>query len=188
MVVKKAKKRASRETAAQKAEFLRFLKLAMSTERQGLKFYMKAKSQTDDYNMKRFLDVIIPQEKEHLRIVTEVYNAEKKKGIEEAAKKAQSYRKQAPLKTPLNAMKHLDEVVKKKTTIYNLFKKAVDFEEGISQLYVDMMKKAKNAKVRNFLKKLADEELMHKDFIMMHQESIYNTGHWFGWEHVRLET
>ncbi|MBW2964254.1 ferritin family protein [Candidatus Woesearchaeota archaeon] len=176
------------ESPEQRAEFLRFLKLAMDTERQGLKFYSDVKRRIDDYNMNKFMDVIMEQEKEHLRIVTEIYNAEKKSGIEDAAQKAAGYKKQKPLRTPLDTMKHLQDIVKKKTTIYDLFQKAVEFEQDISRLYADMAAKTKNAKVKAFLKKLSDEELMHKDFLMMHQDSIYNTGHWFGWDHVRLET
>lgn len=177
----------SSETPEQRAEFTKFLKLAMNTEREGIKFYQEIKKTIDDYNMNRFMDVIMEQEKEHLRIVTEVYNAEKKRGIEDAAQKAAGYSKQKPLRTPLDTMKYLQDMVKKKTTIYGLFQKAVEFEQDVSRLYADMAAKTKNAKVKAFLKKLADEELVHKDFLIMHQDSIYNTGHWFGWDHVRLE-
>jgi len=180
--------RVPRETAEERVEFARFLKLAQQTEREGVKFYTEVKRRIDDYNMNKFIDVILEQEREHLRIVTEVYNAEKKKGIAEAAKTAEAYHKQRALKTPFEAMKQVESLVKKKTTIYHLFQKAVEFEEGISKIYLDMVPKAKNAKVKAFLRKLADEELRHRDFIHMHQESIYNTGHWFGWDHVRLET
>ncbi len=178
----------AKETPEQRKEFLRFLKLAMQTEKEGIKFYGQVKRRIDDYNMNRLMEVIMEQEREHLRIVREVYDAEKKAGIEEAAKKAESYERQKPLKTPLDAMKHLDAMVKKKTTIYSLFQKAIEFEENISKLYSDMRQSTKNTKVKAFLKKLADEELKHRDFIQMHQDSIYNSGHWFGWEHVRLQT
>lgn len=188
MKKKTSSKKKVSETQEQKAELLRFLKLAMQTEREGIKFYISVKKQIDDYNMDRLMDVILDQEKEHLKIVTEMYNAEKKKGIEEAAKKASSYHKQEPLKTPLDSMNHLDEMVKKKTTIYHLFQKAVEFEEGISRIYLDMAKTAKHLKVKKLLKTLSDEEIAHKHFIQMHQDSIYNTGYWFGMEHVRLET
>lgn len=186
--VKASKKKALKETPEERAEFLRFLKLAMQTEKEGIKFYSQVKRMVDDYNMNRLMDIIMEQEKEHLRIVSEIYKAEKKKGIEEAAKKAAGYKKQKPLKTPLKTMKHLGDIVKKKSTIYDLFRKAVEFEENISKLYTDMKKNTRNAKVKAFLKKLSDEELKHRDFIRLHQDSIYNTGHWFGWEHVRLET
>lgn len=177
-----------KESAEDKAEFLRYLKLAMDTEREGVKFYVEVKKRIDDYNMNQLIKIIIEQEREHLRAVTEVYNAEKTKGISEAAEKAAAYKKQKPLETPLSAMKHVDDVVKKKATIHKLFYKAVQFEEGIAKLYSDMADSAKNTKVKAFLKKLASEEIGHKEFIMMHQDSIYNSGHWDGWDHVRLES
>jgi len=177
-----------KESDEQRAEFLRFLKLAMSMEREGVKFYTKVKLQVDDFNMSQLMKVIMDQEREHLRIVTEVYNAEKKDGIEEAAKKAASYKKQKPLETPFSAMKHFDSLVKKKVSIHRLFEKAVEFEEGIAQLYRDIMQSTKNPKVKSLLKKLAEEEDQHKEFIQMHGESIYNDGHWYGWDHVRLQS
>jgi rubrerythrin len=100
--VKKKTSAKGSETPEERAEFLKFLKMAMSTEREGLKFYVSVKKRIDDYNMDKLMVVIMEQEKEHLRIVTEVYNAEKGKGIVAAAKKAAGYRKQKPLKTPLN--------------------------------------------------------------------------------------
>jgi rubrerythrin len=50
-----------------------------------------------------------------------------------------------------------------------------------------MAAKTRNTKVKAFLKKLASEEIGHKEFITMHKESIYNDGHWYGWDHVRIE-
>ena len=177
----------AKESEEAKAEFLKFLKLAIATEREGVKFYTEVRRRTDDYNMNQLIKAILEQEREHLRIVTEVYNAEKSKGIEDAEKKAAAYKKQEPLKTPLSAMKHVEDVVKKKAAIHRVFRKAVEFEEEISTLYSEMAASTKNAKVKTFLKKLSDEEIGHKEFIMMHQESIYNSGHWYGWDHVRLE-
>ncbi|MBW2971533.1 ferritin family protein [Candidatus Woesearchaeota archaeon] len=169
-------------------DILRYIKLAMETEKRGIDFYTEAKKKVDDYNMTRLMDVLLDQECIHLKFFTEIYNAEKKKGIEEAGKKAAEYKGQPAIKNPLFSTKHLQEAVKKKTTIYHLFRQAVEFEQDGHDLYMDLAGKVKNSKISAFLKMVAKEELKHKDFILMHQDAIYNTGHWLGWDHVRLET
>lgn len=184
-----AKKKVKKKPAAQdKKEILRYIQLAIDTEKKGIKFYTEAKKMVDDANMNMLMDVLLEQEHIHLKFFTDVYDAEKKKGTAEASKKAAEYKKQPPVKNPLFNIKKMHEIVKKKGTIYHLFSQAVEFEQKGYELYMDIAKKIKDAKISNFLKMVANEELRHRDFIQMHQDSIYNTGHWFGWEHVRLET
>jgi rubrerythrin len=168
-------------------DILKYIKLAIQTEKRGIEFYTAAKRQVNDYNMTRLMDVLLEQERIHLKYFQEIYAAEKKKGTAEAANVAESYEKQKSIKNPLFSMKRLHDVVKRKSTIFHLFKQAVEFEEDGHELYMDLAKKINNRKISNFLKMVAREELRHRDFIMMHQDSVYNTGHWHGWEHVRLE-
>lgn len=181
------KKAVKKKTAAPKDDILRYIQLAINTEKRGIKFYTEAKSKVDDYNMNKLMDVLLEQERIHLKVFTAIYNAEKKKGPAYAAKEAAKYKGQMPIENPLFSTKHLHDIVKRKTTIYQLFRKAVEFEEDGHELYMDLARKVKNKKISEFLKTVAKEELRHKDFIQMHQDAVYNTGHWFGWEHVRLE-
>ncbi|MBU2561799.1 MAG: hypothetical protein KKD17_05875 [Nanoarchaeota archaeon] len=168
-------------------DILKYIKLAMDTEKRGIDFYTEAKRKVDDYNLTMLMDVLLEQERLHLKFFTEIYDAEKKRGTADAAEEAAKYKRQQPIKNPLFGMNQLNEAVKKKTTIYHLFNQAVDFEQKGHDLYMDLAKKIKNKKISGFLKMVAAEELRHKDFILMHQEAIYNTGHWLGLEHVRLE-
>jgi rubrerythrin len=183
-----AKKTVKKPAAQDRKELLKYIQLAIDTEKRGIKFYTEAKKQVNDINMTMLMDVLLEQEQIHLQFFTEVYNAEKKKGEGEAAAKAAEYETQEPVKNPLFKTKDLQEVTKKKSTIYHLFNQAVEFEQKGHDLYMDLAKKINNKKISKFLKMVAQEELKHKDFIRMHQDAIYSTGYWFGMEHVRLET
>jgi rubrerythrin len=169
-------------------DILKFIKLAINTEKRGIKFYTQAKRRVDDINMNRLLDVILEQEHTHLKFFTHIYNAEKKRGESAAAKEAARYKGQHKLKNPLFGMKQLHDVTKKKSTIYHLFKQAVEFEQDGHDLYMDIARKVKDKRIKNFLRMVAHEELKHRDLILMHQDAVYNTGYWMGMEHVRLET
>lgn len=171
-----------------KKDILRFIRLAIDTEKRGIKFYTQAKRRVDDINMSRLLDAILEQEHTHLKFFRSIYQTEKKKGEAAAANEAARYKGQPRLKNPLFGMKQLHDVTKKKSTIYHLFKQAVEFEQDGHDLYMDIASKVKDKKIKNFLKMVAKEELKHKDLIMMHQDAVYNTGYWMGMEHVRLET
>lgn len=171
-----------------KEDILKFIQLAIDTEKRGIKFYTQAKSKVDDYNMTRLMDVLLEQEYIHLKYFTSVYNEEKKDGTADAAKIAGSYKAQKSIKNPLFGMEQLDKIIKQKSTIYHLFKQAIEFEEMGHDLYMELAKKIKNKKIKDMLKKIANEELRHKEFIMMHQDAIYDTGHWMGIDHVRLQT
>ena len=169
-------------------DILKYIHLAIDTEKRGIKFYSEAKKKVDDYSMTRLMDVLLEQEHIHLKFFTDVYNAEKRKGISDAAKKAGSYKGQAPIKNPLFGMEQLQSVTKQKSTIYHLFNQAIEFEQHGHDLYMELAKKIKNKRISNLLKMIAHEELRHRDFIRMHQDAIYDTGYWLGMEHVRLQT
>ena len=189
---KKAAAGVKKKTAAsardKPADILKYIKLAIETEKRGIKFYTDAKRMVDDVNMNMLMDVLLEQEKIHLKFFTDIYKAEKWKGGKEAAAKAAEYRKQTPIKNPLFKIKKMHDIIRKKGTIYHLFNQAVEFEQDGHDLYMDIAKKVKDPKIKKFLKMVAHEELRHRDFIMQHQDAIYSTGHWFGWEHVRLES
>ncbi|NQU78978.1 hypothetical protein HQ545_04380 [Candidatus Woesearchaeota archaeon] len=167
--------------------FLKYIKLAMETETKGIQFYKQAKRHVNDYNMKRLIDVLLEQEYVHLAFFKAIYKAEKK-GRNQAEIKAAEYAEQPDIENPLFGTKQLQEVTEHKSTIYEIFKQAIEFEEQGYDIYMDLAKKVKSAKIKKFLKIVANEELKHRDFIQMHQEAVYNTGYWFGTEHVRLET
>jgi rubrerythrin len=171
-----------------KDDILKYIHLAIDTEKRGITFYSEAKRKVDDYSMTRLMDVLLEQEHIHLKFFTDVYNAEKRKGIMDAAKKAGSYKGQAPIKNPLFGMEQLQSVTKQKSTIYHLFNQAIEFEQHGHDLYMELAKKIKNKRISNLLKMIAHEELRHRDFIRMHQDAIYDTGYWLGMEHVRLQT
>lgn len=184
------KKRIPKKAAPKrdKEDLLSYIKLAINTEKRGIKFYTEVKKKVNDYNMKRLMDTLIEQEKIHLSYFTQIYDAEKKSGTADAAKVAAGYKRQPTLKNPLFGMRQLHEVVKKKTAIYHAFNQALQFETDGHDLYMDLAKKVKNSRIKSFLKLVANEELRHRDFIKMHQDAIYNTGYWLGMDHVRLET
>ncbi|MBI5880831.1 ferritin-like domain-containing protein [archaeon] len=183
-----AKKKKVKKSPKNEDNILKYIHLAIDTEKRGIKFYTEAKNTVDDYGMSRLMDVLLEQEHIHLKFFTEVYNAEKKKGILDAAKKAGSYHGQAPIKNPLFGMQQLHTVTKQKSTIYHLFNQAIEFEQRGHDLYMELAKKIKNKRISDFLKMIAHEELRHRDFIRMHQDAIYDTGYWLGMEHVRLQT
>ena len=188
MFGKRKKEVNAAEAEDDKKELLRHIKLAIQTEKRGIKFYTEAKRIVDDYNMNKLMDVLLEQEHVHLKFFMNLYKAEKKKGENAAASTAGSYKKQPRIKNPLFRMRQMHELTKKKSTIYHLLRQAVEFEQEGHDLYMDIAKKVKNKKIKKFLKMVANEELKHKDFIRMHQDAVYNTGHWMGMEHVRLET
>jgi rubrerythrin len=169
-------------------DILKYIHLAIDTEKRGITFYSEAKRKVDDYSMTRLMDVLLEQEHIHLKFFTDVYNAEKRKGIMDAAKKAGSYKGQAPIKNPLFGMEQLQSVTKQKSTIYHLFNQAIEFEQHGHDLYMELARKIKNKRISDLLKMIAHEELRHRDFIRMHQDAIYDTGYWLGMEHVRLQT
>ena len=171
-----------------KEDILKFIQLAIDTEKRGIKFYTEAKAKIDDYNMTRLMDVLLEQENIHLKFFTEVYKEEKKDGTASAAQAAGKYKPQKPIKNPLFGMEQLDKITKQKSTIYHLFKQAIEFEEMGHDLYIELARKINNKKISDFLKKVAQEELRHRDFIQMHQDAVYNTGYWMGIDHVRLQT
>ncbi|MFH1064191.1 MAG: ferritin family protein [Candidatus Woesearchaeota archaeon] len=178
----------ARPSATKKEDILTYIKLAISTEKKGIKFYTEVKSKINDYNMKRLMDTLIEQENVHLKYFTGIYEAEKKKGTSDAAKVAASYSPQPKLKNPLFGMRQLQEVVRTKSAIYHVFNQALQFETDGYDLYMKLAKKVKNRKISEFLKIVANEELRHRDFIKMHQDAVYNTEYWMGMDHVRLES
>ncbi|MBW2967390.1 ferritin family protein [Candidatus Woesearchaeota archaeon] len=167
---------------------LRFMLLAIDTEKKGIKFYTAAKRKVDDYNMTRLLDMIIEQEKQHLAFFKAVYAAEKKKGTAEAAKEAAKYKGQPRVESPLFKQLPPKKLQKKISTIHNIFKEALDFEVHGHDMYRYMARRVKNKKIKAFLSMVATEELKHRNFIHQHQDALYDTGFWLGLEHVRLET
>lgn len=188
MFGKKKKKSIDPSESDDHKELLRHIKLAILTEKRGIKFYKQAKKTVDDINMSRLIDVLLDQEYTHLKFFKEIYRAEKKKGEVYAAKKAEEYKKQPRMHDPLFSRKHLHEITKNKSTIFHLFRQAINFEQKGHDLYMDIAKKVKNKKIKKFLKMVAREELKHRDYIQMHEEAIYDTGYWHGIGHVRLET
>jgi rubrerythrin len=183
-----AAKKKTTKPNGQRQDILKYIQLAIETEKRGIKFYTDAKSKIDDYSMTRLMDVLLEQEYIHLKYFTQVYDDEKKKGTDDAAKKAGTYKKQPSIKNPLFGMDQLAKVTKQKSTIYHLFSQAIDFEQKGHDLYMDLARKIKSKRISDFLKQVAHEELKHRDFIQMHQEAIYNTSYWLGMEHVRLQT
>jgi rubrerythrin len=198
MAAKKEAKTSSGKTAVPKSilaqkeemlkEMLRYIQLAIDTEKRGIAFYTEAKKTVDDYNMNRLMDVLLEQEQLHLKFFRDIYQAEKNKGLKDADGVAARYKGQAPVKNPLFGAKQLNDLAKKKSTIYHLFNQAIEFEQKGHDLYMDIARKIKDKKISDFLKMVAQEELRHRDFIRMHQDSLYDTGYWLGMEHVRLQT
>jgi rubrerythrin len=184
----KAVKAAVSKSPAQKEDILKYIQLAIDTEKRGIKFYTEAKNAVDDYNMNRLMDVLLDQEHIHLKYFTDLYEAEKNKGFKDAEEVATKYKGQAPVKNPLFGAHQINEIAKKKSTIYHLFNQAIEFEQKGHDLYMDLAKKINDKKISDFLKTVAHEELRHKEFIQMHQDAIYDTGYWLGLEHVRLQT
>jgi rubrerythrin len=175
-------------TIPQKEDILRYIQLAIDTEKRGIAFYTEAKQKVDDYNMNRLMDVLLEQEQIHLKYFTALYHAEKKSGLKDAEDVASKYKGQPTVKNPLFGVQHMNDLAKKKSTIYHLFKKAIEFEQEGHDLYMDLAKKIKDRKISDFLTKVAHEELRHRDFIQMHQDAVYDTGYWLGLEHTRLQT
>ncbi len=174
--------------ADQKEDIIKYINLAISTEKRGIKFYSEAKKKVSDYNLTRLMDVLLDQERIHLKAFQTILSAEKKKGTEQAAKVAAKYHKQKPIRNPMFDLKHAKDLSDLKTDIYNMFKIATDFEQKGHDMYLDMAKKIKNKNISAFLKKVAEEETKHKKFIEEHNDAIYDTGYWLGLEHVRLQT
>ncbi len=184
----KKKKTVKKSSKDDKSDILKYIHLAIEVEKRGIAFYTEAKKTVDDYNMTRLMDVLLEQEHIHLKFFTEIYEAENRRGILDAAKKAGEYHGQKSVKNPLFGMDQLNKIVKQKSTIYHLFNQAIEFEQRGHDLYMELARKIKNKKIADFLKMVAHEELRHRDFIRMHQDAIYDTGYWLGMEHVRLQT
>jgi rubrerythrin len=186
MMNKKRVKVSSGKAADNKTDILRYMKLAINTEKRGIKFYSTAKKKVNDYGMSRLMDVLLEQEHKHLAAFVDIYNAEKDENEAAAERIAARYKKQAPIKNPMFGKKALHEVVMK-SAVHSLFAQAIEFEQDGHDLYMDIARKIKDKRISTFLKMVANEELRHKEFIKMHQESVYNTGYWMGVDHVRLE-
>jgi rubrerythrin len=63
----------------------------------------------------------------------------------------------------------------------------MDFEQKGYEFYIKLADEVNDAKVKKLLVTVANEELKHKEYLKLHQDAVYNTGYWYGVDHVRLE-
>jgi rubrerythrin len=175
------------EKTSSKEDILEFIKLAMTTEQNGIKFYSDVKTKINDFNMSKLMDLLIEQEKKHLEYFTKIYEAELSGGDKKAEIELASYKSQTAPKSPLFAKKKVSWFSGKKKRIIDTLAQAVQLEIEGHDMYMYMSRNVKSAKIKKFLVTVANEELKHRDFLESYHDVIYNTGYWQGIEHTRLE-
>lgn len=168
-------------------EFLKIIDLAVKLEKQATVFYSKMRNETNDFNMQTFLNALLEKEIDHLASVIEMKRLVRSKKKSQFMKLAKNY-KIVKLKNPFNGRKDIAKPKKITITMHDVFKQAVILEEKAHDFYIESSKQVSDKTVKAYLKKLAKEELQHKEFILEHEDAIYNDGYWLGIEHVALNT
>ena len=167
-------------------ETLKYLNLAVKLEQNSFRFYKTARDKVKDFNMKSLLNSLMGQEVAHLSLVVRVRDLYAVKKTLRAKKEAGMLKIHKP-KNPFSGMIQTDPLLKPGADVFLAFKRAVELEQKAYEFYIEAAEHAEGAFIRNFLRKLAKDELNHKQFIESHREAVYNEGYWLGIDHVRLE-
>ena len=165
---------------------LKYLSLAVKLEQNTNKFYETARDSVKDPNMRSILTSMMDNETGHLKSVTKVrdlYAAKQTTKVKAAAALLKVHKP----KNPFSGMKQIDKLLKPGADIVDVFDEAASLEQKANEFYLEAAEHAKGAFIKSYLRKLAEEESLHKKFIEAQKESIRNEGRWLGMDHVTLE-
>jgi rubrerythrin len=165
---------------------LKYLTLAVKLEQNTNKFYETAREKVKDPNMKSFLNALMDHETGHLASATKVrdlYAAKQTAQVKAAAAMLKVHRP----KNPFSGMKQIDRLTRPGADILDLLEEAAALEQKANEFYLEAAEHAQGDFIKSYLKKLAQEEIYHKEFIEAQKEAIHDNGYWSGIDHVTLE-
>ncbi len=168
---------------------LKYLNLAVKLEEKTEEFYKTALEKIKDPNMKSFLNTLMDRETGHVRGVVKVrdlYAAKQTAQVRAAAAMLTVHRPKRP-KNPFRGMKQIEKLTKPGADILDLFEEAAALEQKANEFYLEAAEYARGAFIKAYLRKLAQEEIFHKEFIESQKEAVCHNGYWLGINHVTLQ-
>ncbi len=158
------------------------LQLAIQMEEKGFKYYSESAERITNSVGKRMLERLANDEKNHIRRFTEMYNALTDNNIENV-----TLEKVEPttfdevferLKEQLDvAIEDLQETGVDDAEIIHM---AMDLENHAVLFYAEAAKKAKDAKLKEFLELLSEEEKAHYAVLVKAQQYLEDPSLFFG--------
>jgi len=165
---------------------LKYLNLAVKLEQNTNKFYETARDSVKDPHMKSVLRSMMDNETGHLESVTKVRDLYAAKQTTQVKAAAAMLKVHKP-KNPFSGMKQIEKLTQPGADILDVFDEAASLEQKANEFYLEAAEYAQGAFIKAYLKKLAQEESLHKKFIEAQKEAICNDGYWLGIDHVTLE-
>jgi rubrerythrin len=169
-------------------EMLKWLKVALDYENEGLMLYTKAAQESRNQLSRRLFRTLAGQEIEHAKKIEEIY------GIIEQGKKMPPPEKLKKIGARVDIEKDMKEFFKLvdkkslKKDIGNIdaMKVALEVERKTFNLYDDLLKDATNASVKEFLKALRNEEKKHIDALDNVYYYLTDSEMWFASDESRV--
>ncbi len=165
---------------------LKYLDLSVELEQNAYKFYTTARDEVKDFNMKSLLNALMGNEIDHLETITRVRDLYAAKNTEQVKEAAETFEVHRP-NNPFRDMKQVEKLKEPGADILDVFNKAVELEQKASDFYLEAAEHAELDFIKAYFKKLAAEEVFHKEFIESHREAICKDGFWLGINQSRLD-
>jgi len=167
-------------------ETLKYLDLAVQLEQNTSKFYKTALAKINDPNMKAMLNAVTEHESGHLRSITKVrdlYAAKQTARVKAAAALLKVHKPE----NPFTGMEQIEKLTEPGADLLALFDEAMALEQKANEFYLEAAEHAQGAFIKTYLRKLAQEETYHKEWLAAQKDAVCNDGYWLGIDHVNLE-
>jgi len=165
---------------------LKYLSLAVKLEQNTNKFYETAQKKVTDPNMKAVLSALMDHETGHLDSAVKVRDLYAAKQTARARAATALIKVHKP-KNPFSGIKQIEKLTKPGADILDVLTEAAALEQKANEFYLEAAEHAQGDFIKAYLRKLAQEELYHKEFIEAQKEAVCNKGYWLGMDHVTLE-
>ncbi len=171
-----------------KEDMLKWLKVALDYEREGLLFYTKAADEALNALTRRLFWTLAGQEVEHAKRIEEIYIAmERGRKLPPPAKLKKIGAHVEIEKDIKEFFKLADrESLRKDAGNVEAMKVALEIEKKSYRLYVDLIADARSASEKEFLSALRDEEQQHIDALDNVYYYLTNSEMWFAGDESRI--
>lgn len=156
------------------------IRIALQTEHDGLELYTRAAGITTSSAGKAMFEMLIAEEKKHVRIIERVAAGQ---GYAEVLKEAGPRESEKVIKTIFSEAKaHVSEKVPASTGEKEAVQMGMDFEKKGYQFYEKAAAEAQNPNEKGLFDSLAKWEDEHYAILERAMNYLNDTGHWFLWE------
>jgi rubrerythrin len=142
-------------------DMLKWIQFAIDTEEKGLEFYRECLEKVKHPRGMELFEFLIKAEKGHKKTLKDLLDAVSR-GDSETIKKSVDAFMEMDIHNPLFDRDSLKRLTGTDSQIFDMFNTAIEFEEKGIEMYSELEKKEQDPDIKRLLKRLADDEVMHR--------------------------